>query len=183
MRIPQIFRFVLLIGLVGGYWAAAEQPGLIVGKQAPEFALESSTGEEMKLSEIRAEGPVILVFVRSADWCPHCRRQLQNLEANRTALEAGGAQLVAVSYDKVATQAQAVAKLGLTYPLLADPGSKTIEAYGILNHEARGKGLGVPHPAIFIVDGEGTIRAKLMEESYRDRPSNEAIQAALESLN
>ncbi|MDB4473514.1 peroxiredoxin family protein [Opitutaceae bacterium] len=183
MRISQTLQFVLFFGLVGGSWAAAEQPGLTVGEKAPDFTLESSTGAEMKLSEIRGDGPVILVFVRSADWCPHCRRQLQNLEANQTALEAGGAQLVAVSYDKVATQAQAVAKLGLTYPLLADPGSKTIEAYGILNHEARGKGLGVPHPAIFIIDGGGTIRAKLMEESYRDRPSSEAIQAALEALN
>lgn len=183
MRIPQIACFVWFFSLIGGFCSAAEQPGLKVGESAPEFALESSTGEAMTLSEILENGPAMLVFVRSADWCPHCRRQLQNLEANREALEATGAQLVALSYDKAATQAQAVAKLGLTYPLLADPGSKTIKAYGILNHEARGKGLGVPHPAIFIVDREGKIRAKLMEESYRDRPSSEAIKAALESLN
>ncbi|MBT5900596.1 MAG: redoxin domain-containing protein, partial [Opitutaceae bacterium] len=179
MRIPQILRFVFLFGLVGGFCAAAEMPGLKVGDRAPEFTLASGTGSEISLADLRKNGPVILVFVRSADWCPHCRRQLQGLEADRAELEAHGAQLVALSYDSAATQAQAVAKLGLTYPLLADPGSKTIDAYGIRNHEARGKGLGVPHPAIFVVDRTGVIRAKLMEESYRDRPSSEAIQAAL----
>ncbi len=158
-------------------------PGVKVGEMAPEFTLMSGTGNEVSLADLRENGPVILVFVRSADWCPHCRRQLQNLEASRAVLEAMGAQLIALSYDDAATQAKAAAKLELTYPLLADPGSKTIDAYGIRNHEARGKGLGVPHPAIFIVDADGEIRAKLMEESYRDRPSREAIQAALEGLN
>ena len=76
-----------------------------------------------------------------------------------------------------------MAKLGLSYPLLADPESQTIEAYGILNQEARGKSLGVPHPAIFVVDAAGKVRAKLMEADYRDRPSSAAIQEALEVLN
>jgi peroxiredoxin len=163
--------------------ATAEMPGLKVGDEAPDFTLTSSGGEEVTLSELRENGPVVLVFVRSSNWCPHCRRQLQGLEADRAAIEATGVQLIALSYDTVETQAQAAAKLGLSFPLLSDPGSRTIDAYGIRNHEARGKGLGIPHPAIFVVDEAGKIRAKLMEESYRDRPSSEAIQAALKSLN
>ena len=183
MRFYQITCFALLFLLTTGSVAGAEMPGLQVGDEAPDFTLTAASGQEMALSALREDGPVILVFVRSADWCPHCRRQLQDLEANRADLEAGGAQLVALSYDDVATQARAVVKLELTYPLLSDPGSRTIDAYGIRNHEARGKGEGVPHPAIFVVDRAGTIRAKLMEESYRDRPSSEAIQAALERLD
>lgn len=183
MRFSPLPCFVLVFTLVAGLASAAEMPGLQVGDEAPDFTLMSAGGKETTLSELRKSGPVVLVFVRSADWCPHCRRQLQALEADRAEIEATGAQLVALSYDAMETQAKAVAKLGLSYPLLADPGSHTIDAYGIRNHEARGKGLGVPHPAIFVVDGAGKIRAKLMEESYRDRPSSEAIQAALETLN
>lgn len=183
MRLSQFPYFALLFSLTAGLVAAADMPGLKVGDEAPDFTLASSTGGDLTLSELRKNGPVVLVFVRSANWCPHCRRQLQGLEADRVAIEATGAQLIALSYDDAATQAQAAAKLELHYPLLADPGSLTIDAYGIRNHEARGKGLGIPHPAIFVVDGAGKIRAKLMEESYRDRPSSEAIQAALESLN
>jgi hypothetical protein len=43
MRIPQILRFVFLFGLVGGFCAAAEMPGLKVGDRAPEFTLASGT--------------------------------------------------------------------------------------------------------------------------------------------
>ena len=158
-------------------------PGLKIGDEAPDFTLTSGTGEAVTLSALRENGPVVLVFVRSADWCPFCRRQLQDLEANRGMLEAAGAQLVALSYDDAATQAKAVAKLGLSYALLSDPQSRTIEAYGILNQEARGKSAGLPHPAIFVIDTTGAIRAKLMEEDYRERPSSAAVQEALEALN
>ena len=182
MRLPNLYHSLVILFLSAGFASAADMPGLGVGDTAPEFRLMSGSGEEVALSELRENGPVVLVFVRSADWCPYCRKQLQDLEANRAVLEASGAQLVGLSYDSAETQTQAVAKLGLTFPLLSDPGSKTIEAYGILNEEGRGKGSGLPHPAIFVVDAEGTIQAKLMEESYRDRPSNEVVQAAIDGL-
>lgn len=150
---------------------------------APDFTLTSGTGEAVSLTELRADGPVVLVFVRSADWCPFCRDQLKDLEANRAAIEASGARLVGLSYDSADTQAKAVAKLGLGFPLLSDPGSKTITAYGILNEEARGRAAGLPHPAIFVVDTDGKIAAKLMEEGYRDRPSQAVLQEALARLN
>lgn len=182
MRLFQLLRITLTFSLIAGLATAAASPGLKVGERAPDFNLVSGTGTEVSLAELRQNGPVVLVFVRSADWCPYCRKQLQDLEANRAALEASGAQLVGLSYDDAETQAKAVAKLGLTFPLLSDPGSKTIEAYGILNEEGRGKGAGLPHPAIFVIDGDGTIQAKLMEESYKDRPSNEVVQAAIDGL-
>jgi peroxiredoxin len=183
MRISPVPCFALWFAVAAGALTAADDPGLNVGDVAPDFTLMSGSGTPVTLAELREEGPVVLVFVRSADWCPYCRQQLQDLEANRAQLEASGAQLVGLSYDNAKTQAKAVAKLELTYPLLADPDSRTIAAYGILNHEARGKAQGVPHPAIFIVDQAGQIRAKLLETDYRDRPKSAAIQAALQQLD
>lgn len=183
MRISYFSSFALWFALTAGLTAAADMPGLKVGDEAPNFTLMSGTGTEVTLAELRENGPVVLVFVRSADWCPYCRRQLQDLEANRAAIEATGAQLVGLSYDDAETLTKAVAKLELTYPLLADPDSRTINAFGIRNHEARGKGRGVPHPAVFVVDSAGKIRVKLLEEDYRDRPSSAAIQAALANLD
>lgn len=174
--------FAFLFSIALSPLASAGAIGLKVGAEAPDFTLTAGGGSEVSLSQRLAKGPAVLVFVRSADWCPYCRQQLQDLERHREAIEASGAQLIALSYDDATTQAKAVAKLGLTYPLLADPGSKTIEAYGILNHEARGKAAGIPHPAIFIVDTDGKISAKLMEEGYKARPSHEQILEALQGL-
>ena len=52
------------------YWRALEvrTDGLAVGASAPDFALTSQTGETVRLGEMLAEGPVAVLFYRSADW-------------------------------------------------------------------------------------------------------------------
>jgi peroxiredoxin len=65
--------------------------------------------------------------------------------------------------------------------LLSDTGSKTITAYGLLNKEAKGRTVGIPHPATIILDREGVIRAKLALEGYRARhTTKDLIKAAKE---
>lgn len=162
--------------------SAGPVPGLEIGARAPAFSLPSSTGGSVDLGELLARGPVALAFVRSADWCPYCRRQLQGLEKNLAQLKTAGVQLVALSYDAPAINAAAAKKLGLTFPLLSDAGSAVIDAYGIRNHEARGRSAGVPHPVLFLVDAQGVIRAKLARDNYRDRPEVAEILAAAKAL-
>jgi len=162
--------------------AATMMPGLKVGDHAAAFTLKNSAGADVSLSDLVKNGPVALVFVRSADWCPFCRRQLQDLQKDLSTLAAAGVQLIALSYDSASTNAAATAKLGLTFPLLSDPGSKVIDAYGIRNTEAKGKAVGVPHPAVFIVDRTGMIHAKLMRDGYRERPESAEIIAAAAGL-
>ena len=57
------------------------------------------------------------------------------------------------------------------YPMLSDPESKIIRAFGILNESVPQGNMayGVPHPGTFIVDENGVVRAKFFEEDYRDR--------------
>ena len=181
-----IHRSILLLALLGAsvlQAAAAAMPGLKIGDQAAAFTLKNSAGADVALGDLLKKGPVALVFYRSADWCPFCKKQLQDLEKNRRAIEAAGVQLIGVSYDSPATSAAAATKLGLTFPLLSDTGSKVIDAYGIRNMEAKGKAEGVPHPVLFIVDRTGTIRAKLMRDGYRERPESAEIIAAVKNLN
>ncbi len=162
--------------------ASPAVPGLAVGAKAPDFALKNATGADVSLMSLTKSGPVALVFYRSADWCPFCKKQLQALQADLKKIEMSGIRVVGVSYDAPATSAAAAAKLGLTFPLLSDMGSKVIDAYGIRNAEAKGKSAGVAHPVVFIVDGQGVIRAKLGRESYKDRPESAEIIAAAKGL-
>ena len=88
-----------------------------------------------------------------------------------------------MSYDDEATLAKFAKKQGIEYPLLSDPGSKTIDAYGIRNEEARGSRIdGVPYPGTFVIDGEGVVRAKLFEEGYKKRHAAEDIAAAANAM-
>ncbi len=88
-------------------------------------------------------------------------------------------RLVAISYDPSEVRRDFAAKRGIEYTLLSDPGSKTIDAYRVRNHEAAGRTSGIPHPTIFLVDRGGAIRFKLRYEGYRVRPTSaEIIDAA-----
>lgn len=161
---------------------AAELPGLKVGDSAPHFTLPTAAGSEVSLQAFLAKGPVALVFVRSADWCPFCRRQLQDLQKDLAYIQATGAQLVALSYDSPEAAAAAVTKLRLTYPFVSDVGSKVIDAFGIRNLEAKGRAEGIPHPVVYIIDQQGTIRVKLMREDYRERPESAEIISGVKTL-
>ena len=162
--------------------ATEAMPGLKVGEKAVDFTLKNAAGEDVALQMLLKKGKVALVFVRSADWCPFCRKQLQALQATLKDIEATGVQLVAISYDAPATNTAAAAKLGLTFPLLSDTGSKVIDAYGIRNKEATGRGVGIPHPVVFVLDQKGVIRVKLMRDGYRDRPESAEIITAAKSI-
>ncbi len=163
--------------------ATAAMPGLKVGDHAIDFMLKDSTGSDVALQSLLKQGKVALAFVRSANWCPFCRKQLQDLQKNLPAIQATGIQLVAISYDSPATNATAAAKLGLTFPLLSDVGSKVIDAYGIRNHEATGHADGIPHPVLFLLDQKGVIRVKLMRDGFRERPEASEIIAGANSYN
>ncbi len=54
--------------LAGASVRADEEVGLAAGQQAPTFSLEDQWGETQSLSALLADGPVAIVFFRSADW-------------------------------------------------------------------------------------------------------------------
>ena len=101
------------------------------------------------------------------------------LQASLKEIEATGGRMVAISYDSAAVLKRFAAKSSITFPLLSDVGSKTIDAYGIRNKEAPERWSGIPYPGTFIVDTKGVIRAKLFLDGYKERAAPEAVVQAL----
>ncbi|HEY0969317.1 MAG TPA: peroxiredoxin family protein [Opitutaceae bacterium] len=157
-------------------------PGLQVGAKAPDFVLKDASGKDVSLQGLLAKGKVALAFYRSADWCPYCMAQMKDLQANLARIQGAGVQLVGISYDSPDTLTRVMGKHGLTFPLLSDAGSKTIDAYGIRNQEAKGRAVGVAHPVLFILDQQGVVRAKLMRDNYKERPEVDEIVATAKSI-
>jgi hypothetical protein len=63
--------------------------------------------------------------------------------------------------------------------MLADPESKTIKAYGVLNQEATGMQKGFARPGYFFLDAQGVIREKFFEAKYRERLTGNSIISRL----
>src|SRR4051794_21831986 len=80
---------LLLLGLVSAAFAAdsdgAPAKGATpkVGEPAADFALPTVSDKEVKLSELRAQGPVVLIVLRG--WvgyqCPVCTKQVGDFAA------------------------------------------------------------------------------------------------------
>jgi peroxiredoxin len=104
---------------------------------------------------------------------------LVQLQRDLKTIEEAGVQVVGLSYDDPAVLKRFSDKARISFPMLSDPESKTIEAYHIRNEAAKGKAEGVPNPGTFILDQNGVIRAKLFLDGYRDRHTTDAfIEAA-----
>jgi hypothetical protein len=63
--------------------------------------------------------------------------------------------------------------------MLADPDSKIIQAYGVLNAEATGMQKGFARPGYFFIDTNGFIREKSFEPKYRERLTGNSIISKL----
>jgi peroxiredoxin len=179
--------FVLLAAIVAtvasAAWAGIDI-GPAVGSTAPALVAVDMAGAPRTLGSIAGPKGTVLVFFRSAKWCPYCQRQLNELKAATGPLARRGYRLAAISYDAPSTLAGFAARQTIDYTLLSDTGSKMIDAYKLRDPQyAEGSfAYGVPKPAIFVLDRNGVVRGKLAEEGYKSRPPVAAITALLDTL-
>ena len=92
--------------------------------------------------------------------------QLQNAKQR---FEAQGIKLAAVSYDTDAILRVFSKRQSIDFPLLADPDSKIIRSFGVLNEKADGMTRGMAMPGFFYIDHGGVVREKYFEANYVNR--------------
>jgi peroxiredoxin len=81
--------------------------------------------------------------------------------------------------DKIASDG----KGAVNFALLSDPDHKIIDAYGLRDPAYEGqKVYGIPHPAVYVINKQGKVVWAKVESDYKQRPTNEEIRAALDSL-
>ncbi len=155
-----------------------------IGAAAPAVTVLNTEGAPIGMTELAGPAGTIIAFNRSAAWCPFCKKQMAELESIKDGLAAAGWTLTALTYDTPDVLAGFAAKSNVTYPLLSDPGSATIKAFGLLNAEmAEGsRAYGVPHPAIVFITADGIVADVLREEGYKTRPAAEVVLARAEAL-
>ena len=145
-----------------------------VGEKAPGFTLPTDDWEKkVSLEDRTKEGPVALFFY-PGDWSSVCTDQMGKLQAEMGQFEERGASVLAVSADSPWSHRAFAEDRGIEFPLLSDFDKEVIEEYGV-KHE-----VGFPKRAYFIIDQEGVIRAKKVEDTPSDQPEVEAVLADLD---
>jgi len=138
--------------------AANAQDSSLLGQPAPDFALRSFSGTNMRLSEDRGD-VVVLTFWGSQ--CGVCRRQLDTLDHSFSTYRSAGLHMYGVTVDDDPGRArQFVSAHPLGFVMLEDPAKQVARLYQIDNL-----------PTTVLIDRGGIVR-----HVYRDfGPRDEAL--------
>ncbi|HEY1818077.1 MAG TPA: thioredoxin-dependent thiol peroxidase [Kofleriaceae bacterium] len=129
---------------------------IAVGKKAPAFALESSEGGKVKLSDF-AGSPVVVYFY-PRDNTPGCTVEAEGFRDAHAKLEKLGVAIVGVSKDSIASHCKFRDKFKLNFPLLSDPDGKMLEAYGAWGDKTMyGKKMKGIIRSTVLIDGDGKV--------------------------
>lgn len=175
-RLTSIFALILLIMPI---MANAKTD---IGQTIPtNLQLSDQNSKAQNFETLSGQKGLVLVFVRSADWCPYCQVQLLDLNSNAGAIVENGYNIVTLSYDSPKALKIFADKYSFPFTMLSDTDSKTIKAFGILNQKFAPDhfAYGVPHPHIYVIGNDKTVQAVLSEDSYKKRPQISAIKEAI----
>jgi cytochrome c biogenesis protein CcmG, thiol:disulfide interchange protein DsbE len=126
-----------------------EMQKMEIGKTAPDFVLQDTSGKIWKLSKLRGK----VVFVNFwATWCKPCRDEMPAMVALDRAMTGKPFQMLTIAFNDDPDMAKNFAKnLGATFPVLVNPGEELAQAYMIT---------GVPET--FLIDADGILRHKFI---------------------
>lgn len=143
-----------------------QEQGLEAGQIAPDFTLQTLTGETFTLSELKGK-KVILNFW--ASWCPPCKKEMPHLQKYyEEDAEEDNAVIVGVnithaerSVDQMKTVQQFVDSFNLTFPIPLMKEEGVDKIYQIITI-----------PSTFMIDTEGRVQHQIVgpldQEALRD---------------
>lgn len=139
--------FVVIAGIAiaGYFYYESTRPAPIIdGSVAPAFSAPRLHGPDTSLADYRGKVVVINIW---ASWCNSCRQEMPSMENFYKSMKGKPFEILAVSIDANKNDADQFAKqLGLSFPILLDPGKKIYNLY-----QATGQ------PESFIIDKQGNV--------------------------
>lgn len=169
----------------------APEPGAI----APDFTLQSYTGEQVSLSSVGA--PVVLSFFRGG-WCPYCTSALKALQRRLPAITVHGGIVYGISPEPATDSKHTARRNQIRFPLLIDTDNTVADQYGLRSSIAPLLAplyemysvpwpedcarLDVPYPATFIIDADRKVVSAFVEQDPSKRMSPHDIASIIRGL-
>lgn len=169
------------------------------GRLAPDFELPDQLNRMVRLSDVRAQGPVVIAFYRG-NWCPYCNLELRSLQQYLPQVKDLGASLIAISPQLPDESISIAEKHELTFPVLSDVDNIVARRFGlvfVVSEHLRplyaSVGIDLPKsngsttfelpiPATFILDQTGIVRKVHANPDYKTRMEPSEIVATLAEM-
>ena len=172
---------------------------LTVGDAAPDFELPDATGKSVRLSELLAQGPVVINFYRG-EWCPYCNLELRAFQDLLPEFQQAGASLIAISPELPDHSLSVTEKHNLEFAVLSDVGNNVSRQYGLVftldkSLQPIYKNFGIdipasngddsyelPMPATYVIDQSSRIRYAYAEADYTQRAEPQDVLSVVREL-
>ena len=168
------------------------------GDQYLDFTLNNAKGEAVQLSDVLAQGPVVLTWYRGG-WCPYCNLQLRAFQQVLPEIEALGAQLVALTPELPDNSLNTQEKNELSFEVLTDLDNAVAKQYGLVfklitevavyykdafdlevyNGNTTDE---LPLAATYVIGQDGMIQYAFLDADYRLRAEPQDVVDVLKSL-
>ncbi len=142
-----------------------------IGSPAPDFALPSSTGELIRLSDFRGKSEVVLFFYPK-DNSPACTAQACSFRDHYETFREVGAEVIGISSDSETSHQRFARLWKLPFYLVSDSNGEVRARYGV----ARTLGL-FPGRVTYLIDREGVIRHIFSSQIQTGRHVTEMLEA------
>ncbi len=168
------------------------------GDKLTNFDLLNFDGKRKSLQDYLAKGKLVLSFYRG-DWCPYCNLEVKGLQDNLGAIQAKGANLVAISPQMPDYGILFKEKHKLNFDVLSDLGNGYARKNGLevalseadlqmlkektsfeeKSYQKVGDKILVPVPATYVIDEQGTVVYSFVDIDYTKRAPIQDILNAL----
>ena len=139
-----------------------------VGDKAPDFTLDSQTGENVTLSDFFGKKNVVLYFYPK-DETPGCTREACTFRDSYELFTDLGAEVIGVSADTVESHKAFAEHHNLPFTLLSDLDNNVRKLYGATST------LGfIPGRVTFIIDKKGVVRHVFSSQLQPEKHIEEA---------
>lgn len=126
------------------------------GAAAPDFALQATNGEMVKLSDFKGKNVVLYFYPK--DMTPGCTTEACDFRDQHEQFGQLGAVILGISPDPIDRHKKFMEKYGLPFLLLSDPDHQVAEAYDVwkLKNNFGKEYMGIER-STFVIDKEGKI--------------------------
>jgi peroxiredoxin len=185
LRILSTITVTVLLAAALPTFAQDAMPGPQVGDSFTHaLSAPDQYGKTQTVDSLMGDKGLVVFFVRSADWCPFCKRQLGDVNGRLAEFKALGLNVASVSVDEIAETKAFSDEHDVAYPMLADPAGDINKVLGIRDEQypVGHAAFGVPRPVLYVIDRSKTIRLAYMEPTYRTRPDLDKVLADAAAL-